>query len=95
MKTELSEFEEKLLAEMQVGLVKAFSERISSGYDSNPLAKALTSAMAKFAPRIQEQVENAISAALESKDFQAAINKALQEKLLAAALQHILKPSEK
>ena len=80
---------------MKIGIVEAFGERIKSGYSHNPLHESLNKAMAKFAPRIQEQVERGIEFALESKDFQASIDKALKEKLLAAALLHILGEQKK
>ncbi len=90
-----SDFESELLVALKLGIVEAFGERVKSQYSSNPLHESLNKAMAKFAPKIQEQVEEGIKLALESKDFQASIDKALKEKLLAAALLHILGDGKK
>ncbi len=87
-------FEDRIVEVLENALIKSFGDRASSSYDSNPLNKLLCECMEKYAPRIKIQVETSIERALASGEFQAVIDNALKEKLLAAALAHILRDTK-
>lgn len=75
---------------MKEALAKSFAEQLGGGYKDTAFKTAIDSVVKEFIPEVQTLVRNSIRKALDSGEFKATIEKALHEKLVAAALQQIL-----